>query len=102
MALYGYDIDGVATAGAELKQPFVVVSGRTFGEYDVFARQLAQDAPVYIRGSGAYGDHKAAGEFKAMMIKHLGVTEFHEDHPLQIEIIRRNCPAVKIVEYPHA
>ena len=65
-------------------------------------RQLAQEVPVYIRGTGAYGDYVAAAAFKSMMINYLGVTEFHEDHPKQIAIIRRNCPTVKIVEYPHA
>lgn len=102
MNLIGYDFDGVVSTGIDLVGPCVIISGRTFAEYDNSLKLVATHIPVYIRGAGEYGDHKAAGEFKAMMIKHLGVTEFHEDHPLQIEIIRRNCPACKIVEYPHA
>lgn len=35
------------------------------------------DAPVYIRGSGKYGDQQHAGEFKAYMINLLGVEEFY-------------------------
>lgn len=90
--LVGYDIDGVLTAGVKPQGKFVVISGRTFAEYDDFPKQAAQFAPVYIRGVGAYGDRKHAGEFKAMMIQALGVTEFHEDDPVQIEIIERLCP----------
>jgi 2-phospho-L-lactate transferase/gluconeogenesis factor (CofD/UPF0052 family) len=97
--LYGYDIDGVLTAGVEPKEPYVVISGRTFAEYDNFVKLLATTAPVYIRGSGAYGDHIAAGHFKAEMINKLGVTEFHEDRPEQIEIIRRESPNCVVISH---
>ncbi len=97
--LYGYDIDGVMTAGITVKTPYVIISGRTFAEYDHYTGELAQGAPLYIRGAGAYGDHQHAGEFKAMMINWLGVTEFHEDHPQQIAIIEARCPDCKVVSH---
>jgi len=54
--LIGYDIDGVLTAGVKPVGNYVVISGRTFAEYDNFAKQAASLAPVYIRGVGLYGD----------------------------------------------
>ena len=99
MTLTAYDFDGVITAGVAVKQPCVVISGRTFAEYDDAVKYAAQFCPVYIRGSGEYGDHFHAGQFKAAMINLLGVTEFHEDHPTQIAVIRELCPDVTIVEH---
>ena len=92
----GYDIDGTLT-GSEDLSGCVVISGRTFAEYDDLCKQLAQECPVYIRGAGAYGDRRHAGEFKAGMIHALGVTVYHEDDPVQAEIIERLCPRVRVV-----
>lgn len=94
----GYDIDGVLTRGIVPEAGSVVISGRTIAEYDDFAKRAAQICPVYIRCTGAYGDQVAAGKFKAMMIKHLGVTEFYEDDQIQIDIIRKANPKVKIIK----
>jgi hypothetical protein len=99
----GYDIDGVVTKGLLTVQHgynsgMVIISGRTFAEYDDLARRLASLCPVYIRGVGEYGDVVAAGEFKAMMIKHLGVDTYYEDDPLQASIIRKYCPLTVVVE----
>lgn len=90
--LRGYDIDGVLTAGVKPIEPYVVISGRTFLEYNDFAKSLANKAPVYIRGSGKYGDREAAGTFKATMINLLNVNEFYEDDPVQLNIIKNSCP----------
>lgn len=87
--LNGYDIDGVLTNGIIPVEPYVVISGRTFAEYDDFVKQLASNAPVYIRGSGEYGDRTAAGAWKAKMIYELGVTDFWEDDIQQAWIIDR-------------
>ena len=94
--LRGYDIDGVLTNGVKPEGDFVVISGRTFAEYDSVAKMAAQIAPVYIRGSGAYGDREDAGLFKARMIRLLGVTEFFEDDPIQANIIQEMNPDCKI------
>lgn len=99
MGLTGYDIDGVLTRPDADWQidGAVVISGRTFGEYDETARRAAQICPVYIRGAGAFGDVVAAANFKASMIEYLGVTQFHEDDPTQIAIIRERCPGCEVV-----
>jgi hypothetical protein len=85
----GYDIDGTLTAGILPEGAWCVISGRTWSEYDHTCRALAQHAPVYIRGSGLYGDREDAARFKASMIVRLGVTEYWEDDPLQAEIIQQ-------------
>lgn len=85
-----WDLDGTLTgtppSGA------CVISGRTFSEYDDLAKSIAGQLPLYIRGSGRPGDRQDAGEFKALMINRLGVTLYHEDDPIQAEIIQRSCP----------
>jgi len=93
----GYDIDGVLSLGIEPSGEYVVISGRTMAEYDELVKYLAQKAPVYIRCTGEYGDRKDAGKFKAKMINILGVTEFHEDDPIQAEIIKKACPKCQVV-----
>src|SRR5258708_5727832 len=100
--LIAFDIDGVLTEGVRPEPGAIIISGRTFAEYDTTCRVLAQHFPVYVRGSGAYGDHQAAGLFKAVMIALLGVTEFHEDLTEQVKIIRQHCPVVKIVVHGRA
>ena len=95
-SLKGYDIDGVLTSGVVPVGDFIIISGRTFAEYDDFAKTAAQIAPVYIRGVGEYGDRKHAGRFKAKMIKMLGVTEFFEDDPLQAKIIHDTNKQCKV------
>lgn len=96
--LIGYDIDGVLTAGVKPVGNYVVISGRTFAEYDDFAKQAAAIAPVYIRGVGVYGDRVHAGQFKASMINFLNVIEFHEDDDVQIDIIKANCPGCQVIK----
>lgn len=95
--LRGYDIDGVLSVGVQPEHPYVVLSGRTFPEYDAFCKELASNAPVYIRGIGKYGDVVAAGQFKALMINALKITEFHEDDLVQAEIIGNLCPNTTLV-----
>jgi len=96
----GYDIDGVLTRNdiAWDLQDAVVISGRTFAEYDDLARRAAQLCPVYIRGVGIYGDRMHAGNFKAETIRRLGVDRFYEDDPLQATIIRNAVPSCEVVE----
>lgn len=93
----GYDIDGVLTAGYVPQPGDVVISGRTFAEYDHTAKRAAQICPVYIRGVGKFGDEEHAGKFKAEMIRALGVTKFFEDSERQIAIIRAMNPTCEIV-----
>lgn len=94
--LNGYDFDGVTSIGVRLQQPCVIISGRTFSEYDEFIKSFAQDVPMYIRGAGAPGDQQHAGKHKAAIINLLGVRNFYEDDPVQLQIIRDNCPNCKV------
>lgn len=92
---FGYD-----TLPMPPSEPTLVISGRTFHEYDQNIGQVALDMPVYIRGSGKVGDGKHAGEFKAAMITLLGVTHFLEDDEGQAAIIRDRCPGVVLCKVP--
>jgi hypothetical protein len=94
----GYDFDGTLTTGIQPILPYVIISGRTFAEYNAAIIPWAEKAPIYIRGAGKYGDWQHAGEFKAQMIKTLGITEFYEDDTNQIQIIRQKCPECKIFQ----
>lgn len=98
--LTGYDIDGVISAGIEPTGDYVIISGRTFSEYDDLCRSLASKAPLYIRGAGKRGDRVHAGRFKAAIIEILSVATFHEDDPIQAEIIRSVCPFCEVVIHP--
>ena len=93
----GYDIDGVLTAGFRPQIGDVVISGRTFAEYDEIAKSASSICPVYIRGVGRRGDKQHAGRFKASMIQMLGVTTFYEDDPIQIAIIQSINPDCKVI-----
>lgn len=98
----GYDIDGTLTNGANIKiipeGSFVVISGRLFEDYDNFCKELAQKAPVYIRGIGAKYDWEDVAKFKAMMITHLCLTEFHEDDQLMVNYIKDKCPNCNVIK----
>ena len=94
--LKGYDIDGVITSG--VVPDGVIISGRTFAEYDDTCKKLAQTNPLYIRGNGKFGDREHSGKFKALMIKMLGVNEFYEDDPVQLDLIQKCCPDCKLVK----
>lgn len=94
----GWDIDGVMTSPVFDPQPGdVVISGRTFSEYDWVCKGLAAMMPVYVRGTGAYGDRVAAADFKIEMIQRLEVDRFYEDDPYQADIIAEHCPGVEVV-----
>lgn len=93
------DIDGTWLNLTPVEQAGVTafITGRTFSEYDAFAKELAQSRPVYMRGVGEVGGNEQAGEFKALVINWLGVTTFYEDNPLHQNIIHNNCPNCTVV-----
>ena len=76
------------------QKPVMCISGRTYNEYDEKAKQIACQMPLYIRHIGAYGDRRAAAEFKATMIKLMKITHFIEDDLFQSQIIHKLCPGV--------
>lgn len=104
--LSGYDIDGVLTVGIVPVEPFVIISGRVWGEDSEIVRTLSfqmeripysmKALGIYLRGSGTYGDRETSGMFKAMMINHLQVSTFYEDDELQISLIQQFAPGCKV------
>jgi hypothetical protein len=76
----GFDIDGVLDGDSVLPPGSVIISGRTFAEYDDLCRSLAQQAPLYIRGRGWPGDMADAVRFKILMIQWFAVTEYWENN----------------------
>lgn len=77
--------------------PTLCISGRTFSEYDQEAKDIAQQMPLYIRGTGTPKDTIPSAYFKATMILQLGVTHFLENTPAQAAIIRKCCPNVQVL-----
>ena len=94
----GYDIDGVLADGTKPIKPYVVISGRLPDEWDRTVQQIGTKYPIYLRPYGDFGDRDLAGEWKSFIINALGVTEFYDDDPLQLEIIAKNCPNCKTIK----
>lgn len=93
MELYGYDFDGVITAGVTPHRSGVIITGRSYEE--------APEINDYLKGRGIFNPvyycpvkfsektHEKSAEWKATMIKLLGVTKFFEDEIKQAEHIMR-------------
>lgn len=98
--LTGYDLDGVVFRGVKPQKldNAVYISGRMYDCFDALYTQLDKH-PIYIRPIGSEPGSIAAGKWKAAMINLLGVKVFYEDEPIQLEIIKRECPQcyVKLV-----
>lgn len=97
--LRGYDVDGVLVPRkVEPRHPYVVISGRHICEFPRTLIEVGICSAVYLRPNDGNGDiTQAAGEWKALMIGLLGVTEFYEDDERQAAIIRERCPNCKLV-----
>lgn len=93
----GYDIDGVLTVGVKPEKPYVVISGRLIEQWDATVAEIGTAAPIYLRPYGEPHDRILAGMWKAEMIQRLGIEQFLEDDPLQIEIIKRYNPKCAVV-----
>jgi len=95
--LRGYDVDGVLVPRkVQPVHPYVVITGRRIHEFPRTLIEVGICSAVYCRPNGVDGDHQSAGEWKAMMINLLGVTEFYEDVPQQADIIRQRCPGCRV------
>lgn len=100
----GYDLDGVIYKTG-MRQHILsipadcdlIISGRTFAEYDKTCADAAGSVPVYIRGCGKFGDRSAAGMFKATMINTLNVVKYYEDDEVQADIIKAACPKCEVI-----
>lgn len=98
--LSGYDIDGVLVPLRVVpRMPFVIISGRLPDTWEITMNQIGgYNVPIYLRPFGTYGDLVAAARWKAQIINHLGVEEFHEDDEHQVAIIRSatNCKVIHV------
>lgn len=101
--LTSYDIDGVLTNGIKPEPPFIVVSGRL----NKFAQETKEQMtsfgvdktiPIFLRPCGEPADRVCAGYWKSFMIACYHVHRHFEDDPVQIDIIKKNCPWVEIVK----
>ena len=95
----GYDIDGVLVPQkVKPQKPYIIITGRTYKEWDRTIKEVGTEAPIYMRPYGEYGNQSLAGKWKAEMINKLGVETFYEDDPVQIKIIQEDCSNVKIIQ----
>lgn len=95
----GYDIDGVLTKGIIPKEPFVIISGRTWSETDLPIPYRDKAWGIALRGRGIKGDSLDSAIFKSTMIHLWQVLHFYEDDPIQINYLQQacyNCVIMKI------
>jgi hypothetical protein len=100
VTVVGYDYDG--TIQHFVEQPpgvqVVIITGRTWAEYDEALRAWAQRFPVYIRGTGDMGDMTDAAYFKAQIINAVLVDTYYEDHEYTVQYLRENCGSCTVVK----
>lgn len=101
----GYDIDGVIfKKGKVIHRPEkydFIITGRSFQNAFKTVIELSEHmiyAPVYFnpRPSSEVMPVTSA-EWKAIMIRELGIEQYFEDDEMQIELIKARCPLVDIV-----
>lgn len=86
----GCDLDGVLADGFTPKEAdFSILSGRHTDDWDRTIRQVGASRPIYLRPP-LYPFE--SGEWKAEMIRVLGIRKFYEDDPNQARVIRKACP----------
>jgi hypothetical protein len=91
----GCDVDGVLAHGFIPPEPeFTVISGRTTDDWERTIGQVGTTRPIYLRPPGFPGE---AGEWKAVVIRTVGIRRFYEDMPDQAAVIRRICPDCTVV-----
>lgn len=97
-----YDFDGVFTEGYGQDDPkAIIITGRSYEEAPRTYKQLVKltdkDVPVYfnpVRTANATMEN--SGLWKAEMIKDLNITDFYEDDPEQVKIIKDKVPSITI------
>jgi hypothetical protein len=104
---YGYDFDGVVSAGiVPVPGKSAIITGNTETNRPRLEAKLqelgASDVPIYFfPGSDSIDKTEEIGSFKAEMIAKLGIQTFFEDTPEQVEIIQKANPGVKVVLIEH-
>jgi hypothetical protein len=98
--MLAFDLDGVVTPDFDFPPGSIVISGRTWSEYNDVAKAIAAKVPTYIRGSGWPHDANATIRFKVAMILQLGVTEYWESDAYQADQIRKRTHVTVHREQP--
>lgn len=90
--LCGYDYDRVWNEGYQDKNG-IIITGRSYEEYPRTMAELKKDSnysvPIYFNPLKAdETNQENSGEWKSEMINKLGITDFWEDDPVQVDIIK--------------
>ena len=104
--MYGFDCDGVLTIGLTPSSiDDVIITGRSYEE--------ANETLEYLRSRGIRNQvffnpikfedktRTSSGQWKAKMIKVLGIERFFEDDEIQIAEILKVNPEVQIIHINH-
>jgi hypothetical protein len=88
----GYDYDGVWTDGYQDKNG-IIITGRSYEDYPRIHAEMKKISnyavPIYFNpAKTADTNQQNSGDWKAEMISKLGITDFWEDDPKQVEIIK--------------
>ena len=97
----GYDIDGVITDGV---RPFgvrsFIITGRSYEQsektLDYLYSLRVYNTVYFCPLMGKEITREVAGQWKADMIKLLKVSEFYEDDEIQLAIILKENPGIKV------
>lgn len=76
----------------------VIISGRTFEEWEKSGKSIAKDFICYVRGSGETGDYIHSAYWKAFVINEIDVDVYFEEDPRQVTILRNTCTHTLIVD----
>jgi len=92
-----YDYDGVVTKGIEIEPGAPIITGRSFEEIDRISPEIFGSHPIYFNPVSIAEKNLAAEiDWKAKMIKLLGVEVFYEDQPEILVNLKRLCPKCQI------
>lgn len=107
MKICSFDIDGVIWNGEGLpgiipSQNDIIVTGRSFEEAEVTNAMLQSrgifNQVFYHQVLFKKKTRETAGKHKANILKVYNEVEFHyEDDPIQADIIRAECPHIKVI-----
>ena len=92
----GYDFDGVVSYGIKPEEGSVIITGSSYQEA---ARILpiSGNIPVYFNPIPIeQKTNKNAAAWKVEMIKRLAIDEWFDDDLYTIDIIKNNCPEIKV------
>lgn len=103
----GYDIDGVLSTGKFMPTAEdVILSARGYDSYQRTIEHLkswgiTEYKYIFLapyKHEWISGKDWIGGAFKAEIINRIGITEFYEDNPMQIDVIKNNCPNCNVIK----